>query len=340
MTYEDKAVKIVKAGLGLAAIGGLTYLGYRVYKIAKQAKIDAELDQKYEEHAEAEKIINQDYDKVAKGFDDEPEDEEEEHVIRTATILRPDFDNISEVGNEAPGPVEPIDEDIIRDSIKAIVDAYKGDSELFPFDLESSDGNSGIRFETREDLRTMRFGVETPEAMKQFKMFTLAEVSEFQDSYLFHTLQDWLNVPVHITRARDENLALNIRQNRKDFFGPDAPDYILDSQTFGELVILLAKKAQYDWGDNELEDLIAEMIFNLDWENLLSHYDASNTTEQPVLKAATAINVIMDNRYTYDDVKHHQTIGLFGLPLEKLDRVNHDSEYGFLDQYNDSTFGE
>lgn len=340
MTYEDKAVKIVKAGLGLAAIGGLTYLGYRVYKIARQAKEDAELDQKYEEHAEAEKVINQEYDKVAKGFDDDPE-EDGEHVTTTAKILRPDFDNIREVGNEATDwTPAPIDEELIKDSIKAIVDAYKGDAELFPFDLEASDGVTGIRFETREDLKTMRFGVETPEAMKQFKMFTLAEVSEFQDSYLFHTLQDWLNVPIHIAKVRDENLALNIRQNRKDFFGPDAPDYILDSQTFGELVILLAKKAQYDWGDNELEDLIAEMIFNLDWENLLNNYEHSNPTEQPVLKAANAINVIMDNRYNYDDVKHHRTVGLFGLPLEKLDKVNHDSEYGFIDQYNDSTFGE
>lgn len=314
MTYEEineqkvqAITKGIKVGFGLAALGGVTYLGYRVYKTYKRVKAEARENEQIEEERLAKKVHDEVEEQIASdfNFDHDLGDEEEQDDIVDTEISN---DNVIDM------PTKNSDYNV----------------DLFPMDIDISNGTEGIRFETREDLKIMRFGVETPEAMKQYKAYVLAEVVQQRNNSMYPFLMTMLDIEVDINMERDENLAMNIRENRETFFGEEAPESILGITTFGELIVLLAKKVQYDWGDNELIDIISGMIQNVNWIHLLAESE----------EAYEAVEKIMNNDYLESDLNDQQVVGLFGLPFSKFDRVVNDSHYGFIDQYNDSNFGE
>lgn len=313
MTYEEineqkvqAITKGIKVGFGLAALGGVTYLGYRVYKTYKRVKAEARENEQIEEERLAKKVHDEVEEQIASdfNFDHDLGDEEEQDDV--------------------------VDTEISNDNV-IDMPTKNSDVNLFPMDIDISNGTEGIRFETREDLKIMRFGVETPEAMKQYKAYVLAEVVQQRDSPMYAFLMTLLDIEVDINMERDENLAMNIRENRETFFGEEAPESILGITTFGELIILLAKKVQYDWGDNELDDLIDDMLSNVNWVEMRMHNH---------ILVEELVEKIMDNDYLESDLNEKQVVGLFGLPFSKFDRVVNDSHYGFIDQYNDSDFGE
>lgn len=311
MTYEEineqkvqAITKGIKVGFGLAALGGVTYLGYRVYKTYKRVKAEARENEQIEEERLAKKVHDEVEEQIASDFNFEHDLGDEEDEV----------EDTEGPGNIIDMPTKNSDYNV----------------NLFPMDIDISNSTEGIRFETREDLKIMRFGVETPEAMKQYKAYVLAEVVQQRNSEMYAFLMAMLDIEVDINMERDENLAMNIRENRETFFGEEAPESILGITTFGELIILLAKKVQYDWGENEINSLIKGMLSNVNWTGMIFK---DNNLDETVEK-------IMNNDYLESDLNDQQVVGLFGLPFSKFDRVVNDSHYGFIDQYNDSNFGE
>lgn len=319
--YEvTKTANLLKAGLAVATVGGLTYLGFKVYKTYRQVKED----QANTDHAETAEAIDQAFSRKNLELNEEETDEEaiesdnifrlpvkDFHTVYTPVYLKDKASTIEEVTTEAD-----IEEEL-------------DEGALFPLKIAVLEEDEET-FNDIKELSKMRFGVETDEAMEQFHAFLLAEVTERTDETVYNWLARALQTNVHITIDRDENLAMNIRENRERFFGEDAPEYILSEQTFAEVVITMAKKALYDWDDNDLSDLILRMMTNVNWIHLLAETEDFDA----------AVNIIMTNAYRDEDLSDWGTVGLFGLPIQKLDRVQHDAHYGLLDQYQDSTFGE
>lgn len=171
--------------------------------------------------------------------------------------------------------------------------------------FEDNDGNT---YESKEDLGTMRFEANSPEARKQYMNYLLADIEPgFDKMTSMQNLFDFKYIP---TRDLDDVPTSEMAARRYEFFGEEGP-VSQDDVTVAEVLMYYAEKIQWNY-DFSLAHILTHLVNNLQ--------QAGNSLED-------SVDRLNDNRLASGDI-----IGLFGLDNEYLGRYLNDNEFGLWAQ--------
>lgn len=324
-----KAVKIIGGvTLTAAAVYGV-WTGYRYYR-------NKMIEHK---HADTIEIVS---DIVL------PQEEKMEKVVETVAELKEEIEESSKFTTETVDysaisksfsdlskktavdfTVEELDDEEIEvEEELEKLDPY----DVFPYTVY--DGQSEVPidahiFNTREELGVMQYEPNTMEARRQYVAYILSEVITNTQDRLWRELDILMSANIYLNPEREENTIAELRAMREDFFGEDAPESILATTSFAELLVYWAKRVQYDWDENSLASLIDQMLANINWWDARDRYGEDEYIER-----------VVDNMLDADDITPMNTVGLFGLDEEYVDNFGNPRVFSFLEQYSASTFGE
>jgi hypothetical protein len=306
-----KAVKIIGGvTLTAAAVYGV-WTGYRYYR-------NKMIEHK---HADTMEIVSdivlpqeEKMEKVVETVAELKEEIEESTKFKTETVdysaISKSFSDISKKTTIDLTVEELDDEEIEVEEQLEKLDPY----DVFPYTVY--DGQSEVPigahiFNTREELGVMQYEPNTMEARRQYVAYIL------------------MSANIYLNPEREENTIAELRAMREDFFGEDAPESIIATTSFAELLVYWAKRVQYDWGENSLASLIDQMLANINWWDARDRYGEDEYIER-----------VVDNMLDADDITPMNTVGLFGLDEEYVDNFGNPRVFSFLEQYSASTFGE
>lgn len=168
--------------------------------------------------------------------------------------------------------------------------------------------NNGNTYESKEDLGTMRFEANSPEALEQYKHFLLSDIEpEFK---MMRSMEDLFEFKYTPTRDLDDVPTAEMAARRYEFFGEEGP-VSEDEITIAEVFMYYAEKIQWNY-DLTYAHILTNMINN--FQHLGSSMEDS----------ADRLN---DNR-----LADGETVGVFGLDSAYTGRYLNDNEFGLWAQ--------
>ena len=334
-----KAVKILGTVTITAALAFAGYKGYIYYKnkMIEKNNMDKEEPTKKEEVINVEPtmtIVNTKPDiQINEGEDsDKPIDNKAVDYSNFARAVKPLGEELEKTTKNFRNMGKP--EDHIDD--EGFEPEPLDPNDIFPWNIYKNQAvvteeeeTQKIIFNTREELSKMRYEAGSMEAMRQYIAYVLSEVVDNTDDSVYRELEMLMAQPIYLNKIREENTIMNLREQRMDFFGEDAPERVLAEATFAELLILLAKRVQYDWDQNSLFVIINRMLVNIDWWNARDMYGEDEYIE-----------MVVNNTLDEDNFSDQYGIGLFGLPEIYIPNFGNPETFSFLDQYAGSNLGE
>lgn len=306
ISKEINMNKVVQTSLALAGAGAIGYLGYRIFKIVKQHKVDMAATEVVELEKNVNDSFKREIDDTDMGENLEPEDPT---FIYEAPIER------GVIIDETPKYV-PIGE---------FTDSYGMGEKIFPINMHNNKGEAEM-FASKGDMADVMFDTESPEALEQFKVYLTAGLTDVRGKD-YNFIMHLLSIPVSINEVKDENLAIALRTQRTDFFGDDISDEMVNDFTFGEVLIELSETVSFDWDIDQLQ-VIYNMLDNIDWNENISQYGELKFAQK-----------VAEHNFTDADIVDSH-IGFFHLPQSALTNIVNDPDYGFWNQYNDSDMGD
>lgn len=286
-------MKINKKKTALAILGGaaVAFLGYKVVEAYKNIREE----QTIEEHEQAVEEAQRELDR-AKEISDELQ--EKKNYLRSA-----DDEWLEEQEElKANGqPYKEYDENgclhefqiVDGQNYETVESAYltggitEDEAIELGLDIEDPDEpflvDGANTYITKEELSEMRFKANSEEALRQFKLYVLADVHTLGVRSLMLELFNISYEDKMDVSALNENAIDEARAIRLEFFGDEANTHLIVDISVAEIIMYYANKMEwnYSWTVN---DILRIMIENTDlpnsdveaWANKLMNNDLIN----------------------------------------------------------------